>query len=688
MIRLCFLLGSAMVSIRLAQPNTRTLPSQSQKQLSTHTDGQMTNLLDTLTIYRSVVSLSPEEAGLTKCCESTTLTPHLDLLVILARDINAWFSYASKTIFSMLSDSKDFPPCLPEVKAPTTNRGGGGGPPSPPSPPSPPPQSSPSAPDSPSNTQATHHHHRPRPTSPPGRGLHPTNPTSSPVPLPLSDAYVGERNQPSAYQPPPSEQTHLSTFARAHEPMSYPKAAREDYRVTSAEQRLMQRRLRLRRQRKLRRRRTVTRMKMRKKQRRFKRGQKDAKVTSLQLRKSRADRHFGPGFWLLLGLSVGLGAAFVCHTLLGRKEVVPVIIDDSEEHPHEGHHYWRKKRNQTGHNRRAWVNTSDNVYDRNESVSKRIRRLRSHLYRRRRQEIQYAVDLFPIDSGAIANSSESAKSQDLGSSNSSNQTIRDDRDVLMMVDDLVRTLPRSILKNGSKGRYRRRHGRKGKKGKGKRHHANDEVISSRRPRPGVEFATSSGSSETSSGELLRPVVDRVRPDGTFWDDSDEYSEAHSVGKLRSGATSTCSSLRDELTGPWVSTSHSFVVYDLDVIDDIPNEVMEVLCCDEQTCDKHPHDRYHYVGNKIIVQRLPLPGANNGRAGITAFLPNLNIPPLATSTPKKTAIISESFLELGVAWALQHTVNRISSKGDNIANVNLNGLNTADAARTDIKNASF
>ena len=60
----------------------------------------------------------------------------------------------------------------------------------------------------------------------------------------------------------------------------------------------------------------------------------------------------------------------------------------------------------------------------------------------------------------------------------------------------------------------------------------------------------------------------------MWNDSDEYSEAHSVHRLGTGSQSVCSSLRDEFTGPWVSTSLSFVVYDLDVIDDIPDEVSE------------------------------------------------------------------------------------------------------------------
>ena len=61
---------------------------------------------------------------------------------------------------------------------------------------------------------------------------------------------------------------------------------------------------------------------------------------------------------------------------------------------------------------------------------------------------------------------------------------------------------------------------------------------------------------------------------SFWNDSDEYSDAHSVHRIGSGYQSyqSCSSLRDEFTGPWVSTSLSFVVYDLDVIDDIPDEV--------------------------------------------------------------------------------------------------------------------
>ena len=55
----------------------------------------MKTLLDALTIYRSVVSLSPSEDAMHKCCETVSVTPHLDLLFVFARHIHAWFKYAS-----------------------------------------------------------------------------------------------------------------------------------------------------------------------------------------------------------------------------------------------------------------------------------------------------------------------------------------------------------------------------------------------------------------------------------------------------------------------------------------------------------------------------------------------------------------------------------------------------------------
>lgn len=72
-----------------------------------------------------------------------------------------------------------------------------------------------------------------------------------------------------------------------------------------------------------------------------------------------------------------------------------------------------------------------------------------------------------------------------------------------------------------------------------------------------------------------PVVDPVWPSGSPWMDSDDYSNAHSVHKLAlpsESKGSLCSSLGDEMKGPWVSTSLSFIVYDLDIIEDIPDEV--------------------------------------------------------------------------------------------------------------------
>ena len=68
---------------------------QPDQQLSTNTDGQMTSLLDALTIYRSVISLNPSEAALVKCCETASMTPHLDLLIMFGRHVHSWFKYAS-----------------------------------------------------------------------------------------------------------------------------------------------------------------------------------------------------------------------------------------------------------------------------------------------------------------------------------------------------------------------------------------------------------------------------------------------------------------------------------------------------------------------------------------------------------------------------------------------------------------
>ncbi|KAL8603385.1 hypothetical protein ACOMHN_004236 [Nucella lapillus] len=95
------LIFSALVSKaeydRVATAQTTQLPGLSEpKGLSTQgEDGQMTNLLDVLTVYRSVISFNPSDKVLRSCCESVTVTPHLDLMVIFTRHVNSWVKYAS-----------------------------------------------------------------------------------------------------------------------------------------------------------------------------------------------------------------------------------------------------------------------------------------------------------------------------------------------------------------------------------------------------------------------------------------------------------------------------------------------------------------------------------------------------------------------------------------------------------------
>lgn len=70
-----------------------------------------------------------------------------------------------------------------------------------------------------------------------------------------------------------------------------------------------------------------------------------------------------------------------------------------------------------------------------------------------------------------------------------------------------------------------------------------------------------------------PNSDVGLPQVLPWDNDDAYSEAHGVHKTPSLTPSSHSSLGEEMRGPWVSTSLSFIVYDLDIINDIPNEVL-------------------------------------------------------------------------------------------------------------------
>ena len=68
------------------------------------------------------------------------------------------------------------------------------------------------------------------------------------------------------------------------------------------------------------------------------------------------------------------------------------------------------------------------------------------------------------------------------------------------------------------------------------------------------------------------------------------------------------------------------------------QVLEVLSCDAEHCTVHPHDRYHYVGSKIIVQRLPLLPTTSEEATSTTYLPNLYICTQTTSTPLTEDIV--------------------------------------------------
>ncbi|KAL8603384.1 hypothetical protein ACOMHN_004235 [Nucella lapillus] len=374
-----------------------------------------------------------------------------------------------------------------------------------------------------------------------------------------------------------------------------------------------------------------------------------------------------PAVWISAGTALGLGMAVVWNVLYRRhygdeaqqqhtgdlvQDITQAITDLFQNREMDSH---LQNCPRDDERRIRFTEPDEN---RNDSLSRRMKRLRRQYRRKKRRERRRRrrrrrhhhdndSSSPPSSSQTMTGGSSPKTPLEIFSSNT--------KHALDLVEDTDRPSAKSayqlkMLKRSLKRDRRKRKLKRGKKGQGRNWErsgspAEEEEEGEGRQRR-LRFDSSDGLSsqttETTTSESTAAdcgggsgqfEVDNVQPDRLTWDDSDEYSEAHSLGTMRSsGSHSTCSSsLREEFTGPWVSTSLSFVVYDLDVIDDIPDEVLEVLSCDQKPCETHPHDRYHYVGSKIIVQRLPLPEGANEQDPCHSYLPHLQLSALSTVT---------------------------------------------------------